>query len=77
MYKTDGIYQNWVEVNNSVHMPGAQPGDIKYVDVDDNGVISENDKVRSETGNVPEIVYGILWNVSGIVYGNATGNVFI
>jgi len=22
-------------------------------------------------------VYGILWNVSGIVYGNATGNVFI
>ena len=63
MYKTDGIYQNWDEVNSSVHMPGAQPGDIKYVDVDDNGVISENDKVRSETGNVPEIVYGINYGI--------------
>ena len=63
MYKTDGIYQNWDEVNSSVHMPGAQPGDIKYVDVDNNGVISENDKVRSETGNVPEIVYGINYGI--------------
>lgn len=63
MYKTDGIYQNWDEVNNSVHMPGAQPGDIRYVDVDGNGIISENDKIRSKTGNVPEIVYGINYGI--------------
>lgn len=63
MYKTDGIYQNWDEINSSVHMPGAQPGDIKYVNVDGNGVISANDKVRSETGNVPEIVYGINYGI--------------
>ncbi|WP_300701596.1 TonB-dependent receptor [Bacteroides sp.] len=59
MFKTDGIYKNWDEIENSVHFPGAKPGDIKYVNVDGDDVMSDNDRVRDYTSNVPEIVYGI------------------
>lgn len=59
MYKTDGIYQTKEEIDNSIHLPGAQPGDIKYVDVDGDKTISENDRIRSKNGNIPRIVYGI------------------
>ena len=70
MYKTDGIYQSWDEINSTPHMANAQPGDIKYLDIDDNGVINDNDRIRSKYGNVPQIVYGlnmgIGWN--SIIY---------
>ena len=59
MYKTDGIYQSWDEINSTPHMANAQPGDIKYLDIDDNGVINDNDRIRSKYGNVPQIVYGL------------------
>lgn len=63
MYKTDGIYQTWDEINSTPHLSGTQPGDIKYVDVDGNGEITDNDRIRSNTSNVPEIVYGINFGV--------------
>ena len=59
MYKTDGIYQSWDEINSTPHMANAQPGDIKYLDIDDNGVINDNDRIRSDYGNIPQIVYGL------------------
>lgn len=63
MYKTDGIYQTKEEIDNSIHLPGAQPGDIKYVDVDGDKKITENDRIRSKNGNIPRIVYGINMGV--------------
>lgn len=63
MYKTDGIYQTWDEINSTAHLPGTQPGDIKYVDFDGDKQITENDKIRSDYSNVPEIVYGISYGV--------------
>lgn len=59
MYKTDGIYQSWDEINSTPHLADAQPGDIKYVDIDESGDITSNDMVRDYSSNVPEIVYGI------------------
>lgn len=59
MYKTDGIYQTQAEVDSTPHLPGAQPGDIKYVDIDGDGSITSNDRIRSEYGNIPRIVYGL------------------
>lgn len=59
MYKTDGIYQTWEEVNSTPHFANAQPGDIKYVDVDGDGAITDNDRIRSSIGNVPQIVFGL------------------
>lgn len=59
MFKTDGIYQTWDEINSTPHFANAQPGDIKYVDIDGDNEITDNDRIRSEYGNVPRLVYGL------------------
>src|SRR5690606_31802379 len=33
VYQTDGLYRTQEEINNSAHLQGTKPGDIKYVDV--------------------------------------------
>ncbi|MDA9554818.1 TonB-dependent receptor [Pelobium sp.] len=43
-FKTAGLFQNQAEIANSPTQSNAQPGDIKYVDVDGNRVINDNDK---------------------------------
>lgn len=50
-YLTDGIFQNWNEVNNaSIQVPGGTaPGDIRFKDIDNSGVINDND--RTYIGN--------------------------
>lgn len=64
VYRTDGIYQTQEEVDSTPHLPNAQPGDIKYVDVDDNGEITARDMVRIRKGNIPQLVYGIPMGAS-------------
>ncbi|WP_246539194.1 SusC/RagA family TonB-linked outer membrane protein [Litoribacter ruber] len=57
----EGIYQNQEEINDHLHgtpNPPQQPGDIRFVDVDGNGVINDND--RDFIGNPnPRISYGL------------------
>jgi len=50
-YVTNGIFQNWNEVNNSSVqvLGGTAPGDIRFRDLDNNGVIDAND--RTYIGN--------------------------
>lgn len=48
-YLTDGIFQNQDEVDTHAFQPGAQPGDIRFRDLDNNGVI--NDADRTVIGN--------------------------
>ncbi|MEZ3550714.1 MAG: TonB-dependent receptor [Muribaculaceae bacterium] len=59
MYKSDGIYQTWDEVNSTPHLAGAQPGDIKYLDLDGDEKITSDDKYRNDYGTVPRIVFGL------------------
>lgn len=59
IYKSDGIYQTWDEIYSTPHMKGTMPGDIKYVDVDGNGEITDNDRILTKYRITPEIVYGI------------------
>ncbi len=59
VYKTDGIYQTQQEIDASPHLMNTQPGDIKYLDVDGDGSITSNDRVRIYESATPEIVYGI------------------
>lgn len=59
-YVTDGIFQNWNEVNNgAVQVPGGTaPGDIRFKDLDNNGVINDND--RTYIGNpTPEWMFSM------------------
>lgn len=45
-YKTDGLFQNYEEIANSATQTGAVPGDIKFVDVHEDGVINDLDKTK-------------------------------
>lgn len=65
MYKTDGILQSWEEVADTpqFNQQRSQPGDIRYIDVDESGYMNENDRVYSKYSNTPEIVYGINMGV--------------
>lgn len=46
-YLTDGLFQSYDEIANSALPGGAsvQPGDVKYVDIDNNGIIDDKDRV--------------------------------
>lgn len=48
-YVTDGLFQNQTEVDNHAFQPGAAPGDIRFRDLNNDGVINEED--RTVIGN--------------------------
>lgn len=59
-YKTDGILQNQAEANayNAAYGRNAQPGDVRFVDVDGNDVIDDNDRVKIGKG-MPDWTFGL------------------
>jgi TonB-linked SusC/RagA family outer membrane protein len=60
-FKTDGLFQNQEEVNAWATQPGAQPGDIKFVDLNKDGVINSDD--RTYLGNpFPDFTMG--WSLN-------------
>jgi len=64
-YQFDGIYQNAAEVSSHLYANanGAQPGDMKFRDVNGDGQINAED--RTFIGNpVPRITYGLSFNAS-------------
>lgn len=62
-YKTAGIFQNQAQIDAYVNDKGeklqaaAQPGDVIFMDVDGNGVISDQDKTKIGKGT-PDWTYG-------------------
>ena len=64
-YKVAGYFQSYDEIANSALPSGAvvQPGDVKYVDTDKNGVIDDKDRVVLGNG-FPRYTFGFTYNVS-------------
>ena len=60
-YKTDGLFQSADEILKAPSQAGAQPGDIRYVDVNSDGVIDDKDKTK--IGD-PFPKFTIGWNLS-------------
>jgi len=60
-FKTNGLFQNAAEVAASPKQAGAQAGDIKYVDMNGDGVIDAADKTK--IGD-PFAKFTLGWNVS-------------
>ncbi len=62
-YKTDGLFQNQAEIQNYTNdegmklQPNAQVGDIRFVDVNNDGIVNEDD--RTIIGDpTPDWTYG-------------------
>ena len=71
-YKTDGIFQSQAEVNSHATQNGAAPGDIRFVDVNSDGIINDSD--RTEIGD-PFADFTIGWNLA-VDYKNFDFSVF-
>jgi TonB-linked SusC/RagA family outer membrane protein len=57
-YKQIGIFQNQAELDSYPHNPTSRPGDVKYEDINNDGVINAYD--RTVIGNnQPKFIYGI------------------
>lgn len=74
VYQSNGIYQNQEEIDNSVHFPDAKPGDVKFVDQNNDGVINQDDQIILENSPTPKIVYGL--NL-GLEWNNLSLNVLL
>lgn len=68
-YKTAGIFQNTDEVNaykndkGELLQPTAVPGDVRFVDVDGNGIIDANDRTDIGKG-MPDWTFGFNLGVN-------------
>ncbi|WP_280750886.1 MULTISPECIES: TonB-dependent receptor [unclassified Parabacteroides] len=62
LYDALGIYQTPEEVANSVHIEGAQPGDLIYRDTNDDGQITWDDAIRINASPTPKVIYGFTFN---------------
>ena len=62
--KTNGIFQNWAEVESyrdrdgNLMQPNAQPGDVRFVDVDGDGYVNDNDRTMIGKG-MPDWTAGL------------------
>ena len=62
--KTNGIFQNWAEVESyrdrdgNLMQPSAQPGDVRFVDVNGDGYVNDNDRTMIGKG-MPDWTAGL------------------
>ncbi len=63
-YKTDGIFQNYTEIDTYLNdegdliQPKAVPGDVRFVDINGDGAISDDDRTMIGKG-MPDWTYGL------------------
>ncbi len=84
-FQTAGLFQNqqeindWIAAGNGILQTAVQPGDVKFVDQNHDGIIDDNDKVNLGNG-VPKFTYGFNINLYyknfdfGLVATGAAGN---
>ena len=66
-YKTNGVFQNYNEVNSYVNadggliQPSARPGDTRFVDVNGDGQITSDDRTKIGKGT-PDWNFGLNFN---------------
>ena len=83
-YNSLGVFVDQAAVDAYPSWPGAQPGDIIFEDVDGDGEITSDDRVRQEMNNFPRFVGGVTlgytwknFDVSMLFQGAAGAQQFI
>ncbi len=84
-FETAGLFQNqkeideWIAAGNGILQANVQPGDVRYVDQNGDGVINDEDKVDLGNG-VPKFTFGFNINLNwknfdlGLVATGVAGN---
>jgi len=73
-YKTLGMFQSQEEVDSYPTLfPGTKPGDLKYMDVDGDGVLNSSDMIPIGS-NIPHFTFGLNMNFD---YMNFDMNFFL
>lgn len=62
-YVVEGIFQNAADVTNHATQSGAAPGDLKFKDINHDGVIDANDRVNLGS-YLPKFTYSLNYNAS-------------
>jgi len=68
-YKTDGLFQNHTDINShtdehgNLLQPNAKPGDVRFVDLNKDGVIDDDDKTYIGSGQ-PDFTTGLNFSSS-------------
>lgn len=64
LYKTNGVIKTQKDLDEvKAYQPNAQLGDVKFVDVNKDGVLNDDDRVFMGSG-LPKMEYGLTGNVS-------------
>ena len=58
-YVADGIFHNQAEIDAYPHWEGAQPGDIRFKDINNDGKIDADDRILSDKNEEPRFVAGL------------------
>jgi hypothetical protein len=58
-YNAIGVFEDQAAVDAYPHWAGAQPGDIKFEDTNNDGVIDGLDRVRNEKSGLPRFTGGL------------------
>ncbi len=87
-FVADGIFQNWTEVyahtdeHGNLIQPNAQPGDIRFLDLNNNGELDDGDKTYIGRG-YPKLMMGLTltlgwrgWDFSTNFYGTFGNDVY-
>lgn len=62
-YVTDGIFQNQQEIDDHAFQPGAAPGDIRFKDLNEDGLITDEDRTF-QGKTIPKFNYGLNFSAN-------------
>jgi len=84
LYQSDGLYQTQAEIDATPHLPNTAPGDIKYLDINNDKKIDGSDMVRQSQSPTPEVMFGMNlsakyknWQLSVLFQGQARSKVVL
>jgi archaellum component FlaF (FlaF/FlaG flagellin family) len=81
-YQAEGLFQNQADIDSHANQPGAKPGDVKFKDVNGDGLITDDDRTYLGT-TIPKVSYGLNFSANYKAFdfsmfwqGNAGNKVF-
>ena len=63
MYNAIGVFRDDAAVNAYPHWPGARAGDIIFQDVNNDGIINSDDRIRMENNSTPRFQGGLTFDL--------------